>query len=180
MCCLHGYLVTSSPNGSGSGGVGPMFVERLIVATGWSLWSLGIPSGTWSMAVDGMLPSATGLVSLMFWLLATIAGQRLCTWSKCQIICSLDTFTCTETGPGFFGTITAIHFSRALKVHTKTRSPSTNSLCFACWSCLSLVTTCLSYMRCCRSGWTLLSLVVSFLLMSSSAGDTPVVVYGVV
>ena len=79
-----------------------------------------------------------------------------------------------------FCTIPAIHFSQALKVHTKTRSPSTNSLCFACWSCLSLAATCLSYMCCCRSGWTLLSLVVNFLFMSSSAGNIPVVVCGVV
>ena len=142
MCCLHGYLVSGLPIGSGSGGVGLMFIDRQVVVTGWSLWFLDISSGTCSIAVDGPLPSTTGLVSLMFRLFATIADQRLYTWSKCcKIICSLDIFSCTETGPDFFCTIPAIYFSQELKVHTKTMCTSSNSLCFACCSCLSLATT---------------------------------------
>ena len=78
-----------------------------------------------------------------------------------------------------FSTTPRIHFSQALKIQTKTRPLSMNSLLW-CWSCLIFATACFSYMHSCRFGCTIPSLTISFIFMNSSAGDISVVMCVVV
>ena len=62
--------------------------------------------------------------------LASIASQRLHTWSTCPSIIRLfNILTCNETDSDLLSTTSGIYFPRELKMRTKMRSPLMNSLC---------------------------------------------------
>jgi len=142
-------------------------------------YKLSLSGGLLTLVVGKRNLSSSGI--LLWSSTASEAGPFL-SWSWCllHIVPLLSRHTLYDTGPLTSTTSPPIHVGELLKFLTSTRSPGTKHLSFAWWSCCCFCLPWQSATRLVRFGKIKSNFDFGYLFNKRLAGDTPVVLCGVI